>query len=118
MTNQKLEWLDGVGGGLKVPDQTEPLSNLPAVLKFSKERCGLLTGEELTFLGALSFFVALRDYARDARMSLLDHAERALDSFDPVLGDFSKDVAFQQGLAGLKDHLFKYRSESYHELVK
>jgi len=117
MSAERIEWLGGPSGSLHVDGLPENISNLVGLMKYCRVHCGSLSNDQLRFLGALTLFLSIRDHAKEARHPVLNTADRALDSLDPVLPERSKDLFFQEGIVGLQESLFKHRSEPYHAIV-
>jgi hypothetical protein len=113
---QHFSWSGDANGALAVAAPYTHISDVSDLLRYGRDHANVLSKDELRFLGALCVFLAIRDYTKGLREFVLQSAHRALDSFDPVLRNPSRDTFFQEGHDAIRDYLAPYRHEPHYRV--
>lgn len=114
-----VEWTDGIGGFLSIRVQREEAIRNPKELaRFLYAHHEELSADLLSTLGALAFFLSIREFGRGTPGRVLQRADKALDSAYLVVSDPSHTAILDQGIEELRNHLFEIRGEAYNLIVK
>ena len=112
--NPPIEWRGGIDGAAVIEDQL--IGSAPDLLRYIREHTGSLSDSQLSWLGAVTFFLALREFGA-TNEPVLPRVEKALDSFYPVFPDVHADRLFSSGINGLREGLFRFRGDPYESLL-
>jgi hypothetical protein len=99
------------------PGTARQIKTIAEIVAFADFAASLLEPPDMLALGALVYFVALRDHGYAQPGFVLEATDRALDSFDPYISQADQRKKFEQGIETVRSALFENRGEPHGTLV-
>ena len=100
----QINWIGNDNNGCLVvnrPNQIE-IRTVEELVEYIRDNHQELESTSLELLGSIAFFISIREYGRGEPGTILNRAERALDSFYMVLPDKGSNDRLEAGLETLR----------------